>query len=273
MTASATHQPSDARTALEARLGALHAVLVRLEQLTAQAQAVYNEHQHRFVQHKPYWGARKYWLLVFLIGTSVFFIATTFVFPMVARASVDSGSDDPTGMVVGVIVFTLLPIPISLVGAGIWRKRRNAKIPAHNADVDRRNDEIAQHIAHETWPVIGPIEAELERTRQDFRARFTGFFPQNYLTPDDVAACWNIVHNHRADTVRRAINEHEQDLHRARMEDLAKAQLDEQQRATRVAQNASVLNAIGQGAMIGAIRAEGAATRAAMSRPVRVRLK
>ena len=48
---------------------------------------------------------------------------------------------------------------------------------------------------------------------------------------------------------------------------MAAAQLAEQQRATRVAALGNIINAVGQGAMIGTLRAEGAATRAAINAP------
>ena len=249
MTASTSHYSQDPRTALETKLHALHSVLSRIEKLSAQRQAIYAQHQHRFLDHLPEWSRKKYRRWVFLIAVTIFMVVPV-LYPWLGDNAL--------------IAAFVLPIPLGLAGARALRGKKNAQIAAKNAQIDQRNEEIAEQIGQETWPLVGPISANIDSARKEFHAQFRGFFPEKYLTPTDVAACWHIVHDHRASTVGDAINILQRDLHQARLENYAAAQLAEQQRANTIALTSSILNAVGQGAIIGTIRAEGAATRAAL---------
>ncbi|MGO3833098.1 MAG: hypothetical protein ACTJGT_03940 [Microbacteriaceae bacterium] len=258
MTATTSHSSQDPRIALETKLHALHSVLSRIEELSAQRTAIYDQHQHRFHDHLPEWSRKKYRRWVFLIAVTTV-EAVALLYPWLGGDTLIAG--------------LVLPIPLGLAGARALRGKKNAQIAAKNAQIDQQNEEIAEQIGQETWPLVGPISANIDSARKEFHAQFRGFFPEKYLTPTDVAACWHIVHDHRAATVGDAINVLEGDLHHRYLENVAEAQLAEQQRANKIAVTSSILNAIGQGAIIGTMRSEGAATRAAMSRPVEVNVR
>lgn len=242
---------TDARTQLEQRLNHLYDVLTRFDGLQQHRDAVWARHQHRYVPHKKRWG--------FGMGVLAFF-AILAVTIFIAALTSD--------------LWFLMTPPFTVGGAFLLVWLGNRKIVAkENAKREARNQQIANEIAAEVAPEIQQIEVQLAQTRQEYQANFRGWFPQKYLNSADVGACWHIVHDHRASTLESTLNVYETDLHRQRMENMAASQLAEQQRATRVAQTNGIINATMQGFTAGTIRAEGAATRAALNRPVNVNVR
>lgn len=266
----------DARAQLETQLNQLHHILNRFEELQQQELAVYQRHQHRYVTYLNRWRAGMYWLWVLLLTVVLSIVAVIVVVGVVSSAAASVSASGEYGNMsssMGVMLVFLLPFPLALIGAGVIVGVRNGKMPSTNAKREQQNIQIAEQIAADTWPEIEPLLVQLDLSRQEFSNGFAGWFPSKYLTATDVAECWHIVHDHRANTVQGAINVYETILHRQRLENLAAAQLAEQQRATRAAQMGSIITAAGFGASIATQRAEGAATRAALARPVNVNVR
>lgn len=262
------NQPADQRAHIENRLNLLHGLLRRFEGLEQQKETVYQRHQHRYAKYQTTWRAGMYWLWVLLFTIAFTIIVFSTAIPLSMNAAEESA-----GASMGFLALFLLPFPLALIAAGVFSGVRNAQIPKVNAKREQANQATANQIAEETWPEIAPIEAQLDQSRQEYQQGFRGWFPSKYLTSNDVGACWHIVHDHRASTVESAINAYETELHRQRLENLAASQLAEQQRATQAAKMGNMINAVGFGASIGTMRAEGAATRAALGQPRNVNVR
>ncbi|MDQ4213187.1 hypothetical protein [Microbacterium capsulatum] len=260
---------NDARFQLEQHLGGLYHLLTRFESLSEQKEAVYQRHAYLYQPYKKKWRAGMYWLWV-LIGT----VALTALTPVVGSIvySATTPSDTVASVLVGIVLF-LLPFPLALIAAGVIVPVRNRRVPAMNARIEQSNQQAAVRIGELTAPEIHPIDRQLVQARREYSDGYAGWFPEKYLSSADVAACWQIVHDHRASTVQEAVNRLLTDQHEQYLRDAASAQLVEQQRATRVAQMNGIINATMQGAMIGAIRADGVATRAAIAAPRTVRIE
>lgn len=272
---SNAQQPADERAELENRLKRLYDLLGHFDGLQQQKEAVYQRYQHWYLGYKIKWRAGMYWLWV-LILTMVLSVVAVMVFTAsVAGWNAGYGAGEPStedmAAQMSVLLVFLLPLPVALVASGILVGARNARVPKVNAQREQLNQERAAQVGEATAPKAGPIEAQLGQARQELNAEFRGWFPEKYLTAEDVEFCWQLVHDHRASTVENAIKEYETVLHRRRIENMAAAQLAEQQRTAKVAMLGNVINAAGYGATIGTIRSEGAVTRAAMLRRVYVR--
>lgn len=261
-----------AREELEAHLAHLHQLLSQFETLVSQEAAVYREHDQRYLRPQERWGAGRYLLLV-LVLTALLSVAAVIVSMILFRigAAMTAGGGAES-WILAMLLPVLMPLPIALVLAAVLLKIRNAKVPAQNERRQIRNEEISKDIEVAVAPQTARIRKEIARVRGEFRAAgFLGWFPEKYLTTEDVAACWEIVHDHRASTVQEVINVYRSDLHEAYMRDSATAQLAEQERATRVAMFGNIINAAGHASTQATIRAEGAATRAAMPTAIRIR--
>jgi hypothetical protein len=263
-------QPGDPRAELEGRLGQLYDLLRRIDDLRQQEEAIFARHAHRYVGYLNRWRAGAYWLwtlmltlVLSVVALGVFvatFVATSDTVPTDAVPS----DDRWVPQFLSLFVF-FLPLPIALVASAIILGVRNARVAGVNERRRQTNRERAAEIQQLVAPELAPFEANLAQVRDEFDSRFRGWFPERYLTAEDVAACWRLVNDHRASTVSEAIREYETVLHRQRMENAALAQLAEQQRATRVAMLGNVINAVGHASTAGAIRSEGAATRSAFN--------
>lgn len=269
-------QPSDPRSQLEDRLNRLYHLLRRFEGLQQQKDGIYQRYRHRYATYSTKWRAGSYWLWVLILTIVLSVVAfAVFVGNVASWNTGGATSNQNVAAQMSILVVFLLPLPAALVGSGVLMGVRNARIPEVNAQRERLNQQRAAQIAVEVAPEVAPIEAQVNKVNQEFQSSFRGWFPRQYLTSEDVAACWRLVSSHRASTVEKAINEYETQLHRQRLENLAAAQIAEQQRSIKVAALGNIINAAGHGATIGAIRAEGdaAARRAAAPRNVYLRKK
>ncbi|MDP9904543.1 hypothetical protein [Arthrobacter bambusae] len=249
-------QPADQRAVLEERLGGLYHLLRRLEGLQEQKDSVYQRHAHLYRPYKTKWRAKHYWLWALLLSVGLG--------PVFGLAMVVAGNNSGGGMT---------PLLLALVASGILVGVRNSRLPEMNAQIEQYNQETSKKIVEMAGPEVTPIESQLQQARQEFNSRYLGWFPEKYLSSVDVGECWQIVHDHRASTVQEAVNRYLTDQHEQYLRDAANAQLAEQQRATRVAQTNGIINAAMQAATIGAIQAQGAATRAAMNAPRTIRIE
>ena len=252
-------QPSDPRTQLADRLNGLYHLLLRLEGIQQQIDKAYQRHHHRYAIYKTKWRAGTYWLCV-LILTIVLSVVAFTVFG-ISATNLNSGGTPSSANAAAQLLMSavfFLPLPVALVTAGVLVGVRNARIPRVNAHREHINQQRSVKIGKDVAPEVAPFVAELNQARQEFQSSFDGWFPMQYLTAEDVGACWQLVNSHRATTVEKAINEYETQLHRQRLENLAAAQIAEQQRSTKIAELGNIINAAGHAATIGAIRAEGA---------------
>ncbi|MHA3724167.1 hypothetical protein ACXR2T_09840 [Leucobacter sp. HY1910] len=269
---------TDARAQLENKLAGLHGVLRRFEDLQAQEQAIYQQHQHRYVRYLNRWRGGMYWLWV-LILTAVFSVfAFSIMVSAIGRASLEagpSGSYESASSMMAPMLWLLLPLPLALIGAAVVLAIRNGGLAKTNAKREQQNETIAQQIGNETWPAVQQVQAQLEQTRQEYRQGYSGFFPSDYLNTDDVRECWQIVHEYRASTVQDAMNVYKNVLHQRYLENMAAAQLATQERIERTAKISGIVQAGLTGAVLGQQSAEFAANRAYRARPqtVNVRIK
>lgn len=257
-------QPGDPRVQLESRLAALFHLLRHLESLQDEKDAVYARHAHRFVPYAQRWRAGMYWLWVLICTIVLTVIAAVASVAVITMTSATAQSDGSAGTAIAAVAFFLMPVPVSLLLAGVIVAIHNARLAAGNAKRELRNRETAAEIDALLAPEVAPLDRQLAEGRRAYREGYDGWFPEKLLSSTDVGACWQIVHDHRATTVQEVVNRYRTDQHEQFLRDAATAQLTEQQRATRVAQVNGILNVGMQGAMMGTIRAEGAATRAAI---------
>ena len=268
---NSVQQPSDPRAQLEDQLNRLYNLLRRFEGLQQQTDRIFQRYQHRYAIYKTKWRAGMYWLWVLILTIVLSVVAFAIFVSSAARWNAGgASSNEDLAAQLSILVVFLLPLPLALVASGVLVGVRNARIPKVNAHREHLNQQRAVQIAEEVAPEVAPLDAQLNQARQEFQSSFRGWFPTQYLTAEDVGECWRLVNNHRATTVEKAINEYETQLHRQRLENLAAAQIAEQQRTTKIAALGNIINAAGHGATIGAIRAEGAAAarRAAVPRDV-----
>lgn len=145
------------------------------------------------------------------------------------------------------VVTLLLAAIAAAVGGRVIVPRINQARTAHN-------DAATEEVSRLAGPQLEPINSQLAIARAEFDAHFRDRFPERYLTLGDVAACWQLVHDHRASTVPDLINTYETELHRRRLENMASAQLAETERVRQATQLGNVINAVGHIATVGAIR-------------------
>ena len=247
--------PADQRADLEKRLADLFHLLRRFDELQEQEDALFQRYTHHYRAYKEKWGAKWYWLgvLCLTIGLSAIITLGAFLAGVQLAAS-----------------FT--PLLLALIASGVVVAVRNSRLAQMNAQIQLYNHAMAEKIRELAGPEHAPIQAALQEARQEFDDRFQGWFPERFLRSIDVGECWQIVYDHRASTVQEAVNRYLSDQHEQYLRDAASAQLAEQQRATRVAQMNGIINASMQAATIGAVRAEGAATRAALNATRTVRI-
>lgn len=148
----------------------------------------------------------------------------------------------------------LLPFPIALIAAWVIVALRNSRLASTNARRQRFNQAQAERNAPALRPHLAPIIEQREQVVLGLRESVTGHFPPAYLHEEALVFVVNMFANHRANTITDAVNLYETELHRRRLENLAQAQLAEQQRATRVAQMNGVIAGVGHAATISAIR-------------------
>lgn len=269
---------TDARAQLENKLAGLHGVLRRFEDLQVQEQAIYQQHQHRYVRYLNRWRGGMYWIWV-LILTAVFsVIAISIMVSAISQASLEagpSGSYESASSMMAPMLWLLVPLPLALIGAAVVVAIRNGSLAKANAKREQQNETIAQQISNETWPAVEQVQAQLEQARQEYRRGYSRFFPSDYLNTDDVRECWQIVHDHRASTVQDTMNVYKNVLHQRYLENMAAAQLAAQERTTKAAMMGNIINASIGGAMLGQQHAHNAAVRQQLARPqtVNVRFK
>lgn len=247
------------REALASRLAGLFHVLQWFERLQAQQQAIYEQYAHRYRRYLTPWRGGKRVLIALALSVGVFFVLASVVIFMFQ--SLGNLNESTAMFLLALMYFGPLPIAFILVAL------RNASVPKRNAKREEANRRIAGKVERLAASELAPVRQEMQKAREEFTHRFQGWFPAKYLTSADVGACWRLVEDHRASSVQEAINVYETELHRQRLENFAAAQVFEAQRAARVAALGNIINAVGHSATAGAIRSEGAATRAAIADP------
>lgn len=259
----------DPRAQLEGQLAELFNLLKQFEQLEQRKQDAYRRHSHLYMPYLRRWSTGAYWLCTLILTVPLFMIIGS-----IGSGSMSLlGSEDiaaTLGVAFGVL---LVPFPLALIGSRIILSQRNKRARATNAEREIQNQEISYTVSELAYPELLVIDQELTHASRTYQSRFAGWFPEKYLAPADVYACLIIVRDHRASTVQEAVNRYMTDQHEEYLRDAARAQLEEQQRSTRVAQFNGIMNAAMQGATIGTIRSEAAATRAAMSAPRTIRFE
>lgn len=174
-----------------------------------------------------------------------------------------------------VLLVSLGVLAASFVLAWLIRLVRNKVVlRRQHASVDRTNQQIDQHnaqVAESNWAVevsnAGVHDALLQLDSQRTEAAIglyeivTDRYPMTYLYDEAVGFCLQMVRGHRANTVGEALNLYETELHRRRMENLAQAQVAEQQRATQMAMLGNIINAAGHAMTASAVRSQAEASR------------
>lgn len=264
----------DPRQGLENRLSGLYHLLQRFEGLQQQESAAYQRHAHLYAPFKKKWGAGMFWL--FAIGlTMVLSIVAMMIFTTTVTNLSSSGtpSDQQLMSQLPVLVVFLLPLPVALIASGVIVGVRNSRLASANAQIEAGHQATSAQIAELVAPEIAAIDAQLADVGREYTTHYRGLFPEDHLNTEYVGACWQLVHGHRADSVKEALVQYDNVLHQQRVENNQAYLLAEQQRATRVAQMNGIISATLTGAAIGTMRAEGAATRAAMNAPRTVRVE
>lgn len=245
----------DARTELENRLNGLYHLLCHMESLQQQKDAIYNRHANRYAKYKTPWKGAQFLAVAALWGLLIFFAAfMAYTILLIDDPNADHSSTPDLIYLLPFLVFAA-PIPLGLLFGGITTGINNSRIPAINARRRKANEAITQQIEQITAPEIKPLDDQLDKARQEYFEKYHGWFPERYLSSQDVGACWHIVHDHRATTIQDAVNRYLADLHELYMRTTAEKQLAEQQRATRVAIVNGIINASMQSAMISSMRA------------------
>lgn len=130
----------------------------------------------------------------------------------------------------------------------------NRRVPGLN----RRRDEINQarymDLVEAVRPQTAPIEARMAELAATYQRDVGSHYPPAYVHDEAVSFFIDAVRNHRASTLSEAVNLYETELHRRRLENIAHAQLVEQQRATQVARTNGVINAFGHFATASMVR-------------------
>lgn len=246
------------REDLANRLAGLFHLLQWFERLDAQQQSIYDQYAHHYRRYLHPWRGGARVGMALLLSFGLFLIAMIIVVVTLGGP----GAQDPSAAL-AVPLVVLAPVPTAFILIAL----RNASIPRRNAKREKANQKIAMQVEELAADELAPVRREMVKARAEFIKRFEGWFPAKYLTSDDVGACWRLVEDHRASSVQEAINVYETELHRQRLENYAAAQVFEAQRAVRVAALGNIINAVGHSATRGAIRSEGAATRAMMTDP------
>lgn len=159
----------------------------------------------------------------------------------------------------------ILAIPVAVLLTFLILLFRNKLIlPKHNARIEVLNQQRDTH-NEAVWAEEQRVNDQLNQAARDLAAHRGNSFPQAYLYDDAVAFCVEAVNNHRASSVEAAINLYEEARHRQRVEDAQADMLAEQQKMRKLQAVSAVIGGIQQGAAIGAIRQQGAQTRAANS--------
>lgn len=258
------------RTQLETKLAGLYNLLEKFKALLQQRDATWHQYDHMYIRNQSKWGVGSYflWVLICTIGFTLIAIAISAA--IVANWAISADSEQPP---FGAVALYLLPLPLALILSTVIVLSQNRRTVTANQRIDAQNEETRAWIIETVTPEIHAIQEHITAARREYQQHYGGWFPDKYRNAEDVAACWHIVHDGRAETVKEAINTLIEDQHRQYMQDAAAAQHAEQQRATRVAQVNGVINASMQGAMIGTLVDQGNRTRATLRAPVNVRVK
>ncbi|WP_119697590.1 hypothetical protein [Microbacterium halotolerans] len=261
------------RAQLEERLALLHNLLSQAQEIPARVDAIYAHHARRYLPFRDKWGGGAYIGLVLAGTLALYVVLAIFVFgALMILALIDAVDGQSPGRTwltdVPLMQLALLvAFALSFFVAAFAVKRHNARLVRANEKIAAQNEQIAQQIQRDITPEMQSLDNQLKTVQRQYRSeRFADWFPETYQTLEDVAACWQLVHDHQASTVQEVINVYRQELHNQYLRDAADAQLAEQQRTARAVMLGNVINAAGHAATIGTIRDEGAATRAAMPR-------
>jgi hypothetical protein len=167
----------------------------------------------------------------------------------------------------------ILMIPVALIIAvAIVLVRNKLVLPRLHAHAERINQ---PRRAHNQALLVEEqqLDVQLNQASHDFAANIGDKFPKAYLYDEAVGFCVQMVRNHRATSIPEAINLYETERHHQRVENLLAWQAAEAQRTRKLAAVGNVVQAAMQGAVIGTIRQEGAQTRAALRKPVNIKVR
>lgn len=240
--------PISSRDDLEYRLASLHQLVSCLESLGAKRQGLLDQQAHRYVTLSKRWGATHYfgWWMIWSIVSFLAVFVGTFVWVLETKVKT-------LPSFVGFSVILAPPI-VALVFAGVTVIVHNLAVPRRNAKRERANQVIAAQVEQDLAPLMKPIEAELAAAARALRDAYSGWFPEAYLSSDDIGACWRIVHDHRASTMEDAINRYLTDQHEQYLRDAARAQFESQERTARRAMVGNMINLAGHWGTQAALR-------------------
>ncbi|MDP9903128.1 hypothetical protein [Arthrobacter bambusae] len=265
------------RNQLEGWLNYIVELLDRLDRLNREKASVQARYQrpaqptYRTYKTVP----RKWrWWVALIISAIMAFIMTELYFIMVGNYEVPA-----TTHAILILMFMIVTTGPAFL---LWFLRNRFLLSKLQSSTHRANKkrEHQNNMLHADWEQLSEamsagnelvaaeerqIDLQFHLLANEFSQHVTGHFPAKYLDQEVVRFCASMVANHRANNVQDAINLYETELHRQRMENHAQAQLEEQQRATRVAMIGAVINAAGHAATAAAVRREGAATRSTLN--------
>lgn len=151
----------------------------------------------------------------------------------------------------------------ALVAVGAVRAYNRVRLPRVNARIQAENDKREHYNTEVLGPAEAAVDTELHQAGQALvDAEVSRIYPKDYLYPEAIAYVLTVIKNHRANSVTEALNLYEEALHRQRVENAQQQMIQEQQHVQQLQILGTVANTLMHGATIGAIRDEGAATRA-----------
>ena len=257
------------RSQLENWLNHLHGLLGRFDALWGQRatleQQLQPEQQHR--QKWKVWVIAVFSLAFIFLGFTVFSSITGIITSIVLLPFSGVEYGDPLEGLVRFLMWTVpvvlsigLAIAVVLFRNRVLLPRANTKIDVVNQQRRAGNDVLAGQI-HAVDSRIAEANGEFQGHMSELH-RLTGDgFPERYLYQDAVAFCWHMVHDHRADSIGKALNLYVEQL--KHNEQLQKQQelIEETQRVRKQVMVGSVVNAAVTGAGIGAANANAKAAR------------
>ncbi len=150
------------------------------------------------------------------------------------------------------ILFGVLEIAVVYFVIKFYYKWKNQKIDSQNEQILRDNANAQE----KEKAVLG----ELQQAQTAYQERVSWWYPENYCSLDAVGFFYNAVKNHRADSMKEAINLYETELHQRRVEDNQQQALQQQKLNNLLAAGSLVM----QGAQLNEMNRHNAVTEVEM---------
>lgn len=160
-----------------------------------------------------------------------FLITLRLMFDMESSQQMEmSFSWKPGLLITGILVFLLL------------RRRENKKVTKVNEQIRAQNEQAQAHnqpILMQEQAVIEKIKQAQERLAQELPV----WYPRDYCCIDAAEFFLNAIQNHRADSIKEAVNLYETTQHQQRLEAAQQQMLENQQESIRQQRFANMLSA------------------------------